>query len=73
MITVKSMAAGIFRPFTDIGANVRRGEVIAHILDPLDCSVLSEIVAPCDGMVFFMQFKSLAYANAALFRIIANE
>ncbi len=70
MLSVKSSAAGIFRSFADVERDVREGEVIAHILDPYDCSVLEEITAPADGTVFFTQSKSLAYENAVLFKLI---
>lgn len=73
LVSVKSMTAGIFRPYTDTLRRVHRGEVIAHILDPFDCSVKAEIKAPIDGKIFFMQSKSLAYANAVLFKVIPNK
>jgi len=70
MLCVKSKEAGIFRSFADTEESVRRGGVIAHILDPLDCSVREEILAPADGIVFFTQSRALAYANTVLFKII---
>ena len=44
--------------------------ILANILNPLDCSIAEEIKSPVNGTIFFTQSKSLAYANAVLFRII---
>ncbi len=73
MISVKSSTAGIFRSFADTYETVQKGDVIAHILNPYDCSVQTKITAPADGIVFFTQAKSLAYANAVLFKLIPTE
>ena len=73
MIPIKSSTAGIFRSFTDTNETVQKGDVMAHILDPYDCSVQTEITAPTDGIVFFTHAKSLAYANAVLFKLIPTE
>lgn len=70
MLSVKSKAPGIFLSLVDAGDKVRRNQTIAQILDPYTCSVLEEIQSPSDGTVFFTQTKSLAYANAVLFKLI---
>ena len=52
------------------GFEIKKGEILANILNPLDCSIAEEIKSPVNGTIFFTQSKSLAYANAVLFRII---
>ena len=70
MICVKSNTAGIFQKITETKKTVKKGEILANILNPLDCSIAEEIKSPVNGTIFFTQSKSLAYANAVLFRII---
>lgn len=73
LLPIKSRAAGIFRPLAETGEQVAQGAVIAEILHPYDCSVKAKIHSPVNGTVFFRQQKSLAYANAVLFRIIPQK
>ena len=70
MICVKSNTEGIFQKITETKKTVKKGEILANILNPLDCSIAEEIKSPVNGTIFFTQSKSLAYANAVLFRII---
>ena len=72
MICVKSKAAGIFQKFTEPYQSVKKGQVLACILSPTDCTIMEEIKSPVDGTIFFTQIKSLAYANAVLFKIIPD-
>ena len=48
-------------------------DVLAQILDPYDSSVLEEVKAPVDGVVFFAHNKPLALEHAILYRIIREE
>lgn len=73
MIPVKSKAAGLVNIIADTSQAVEKGQLLAEILDPFDCSVKAEIKAPAHGRIFFKQMKSLAYENAVLFRIIPIE
>ena len=70
LISVKSAVAGIFDPTVEVNQQVCRGDQLAYILDPGDGSVRTEITAPADGTVFFIQSNPLAYANAALVKLI---
>ena len=70
LVNVKSAQAGLFEAFFAPGANVRRGQLLARILDPYDASVRAELVSPADGAIFFAQQDPLVYANASVYRII---
>ena len=72
MICVKSKAGGIFQKFTEPYQSVKKGQVLACILSPTDCTIMEEIKSPVDGTIFFTQIKYLAYANAVLFKIIPD-
>ncbi|SNU07175.1 hypothetical protein SAMN06297422_11180 [Lachnospiraceae bacterium] len=70
MESVKSDAAGFFRRLTNVNREVRRGDLLGEIIDPMDGHILSEIKAPCDGIIFYMQDAPLIYQNVILLRII---
>ena len=65
--------AGIYYRMKNVGDNVEEGEVMAHILDPYDCSLLEAVKSPVDGTVFFAHNKPLALEHAILYRIIKEE
>lgn len=65
--------AGIFYRLKNTGMAVKEGDVLAQILDPYDSSVLEEVKAPVDGVVFFAHNKPLALEHAILYRIIKEE
>lgn len=72
MLSIKSTSAGIFQNLVRTNQSVRRGQVLAHILDPFDGSIKEEILAPENGIIFFVHSKSLAFANAVLFKMISE-
>ncbi len=73
LVNVKSDKAGIFRRFVDVNEIVRKGDVIAEIIDPLDGEIKDKIKSPSTGVVFFVHDKPLTYANETLFKIIKNK
>ncbi len=73
MVNIKSDHAGIFRRLADINEEVRKGEIIAEIIDPLDGEVKAKIKSTVNGVVFFAHDKPLTYANATLFKIIKTS
>ena len=70
MLSIKSDAAGFFRRLKDVNVEVKKGEVLGEIIDPMDGHILNEIVSPVDGIIFYMQDAPLIYQNIVLFRII---
>lgn len=70
MISVKSRSAGIFSGRYKAGEYIRKGDVIAVIINPYDGEVKEKIVSPIDGRIFFVHNNPLTYANVALFKII---
>ena len=73
LISIKANTAGIFERCTDADAVVSKGDVLARIFDPLTAELKEEIKAPVDSTVFFAQSKTVAYANAVLFKLLPTE
>ena len=69
LITIKSQVAGICNRLHSASDIVRRGDLIAQIIDPLDGTVTEEIKSPCFGEIFFAHNKPLVLQSATLFRI----
>ena len=70
MTTIKSDAAGFFKRMKNVNVEVRKGDLLAEIIDPMDGHVLSEIKSPVDGIIFYQQDAPLIYQNVVTFRII---
>ncbi len=73
LCNVIARRAGIFYRLKNTGMAVKEGDVLAQILNPYDSSVLEEVKAPVDGIVFFAHNKPLALEHAILYRIIREE
>ena len=70
MQSIKSEAAGFFRRLTNVNREVKRGDLLGEIVDPMDGHILSEVRSPSDGIIFYMQDDPLIYQNVTIFRLI---
>lgn len=69
LINMRAHRAGIFYRIAGAGQNVQKGDTLARILDPYDCSVREEIKAPDSGIVFFAHNKPLVLEHNVIYRI----
>ena len=67
---VKSDAAGIYRRLVEPGQEVKKGEVLAEVLDPHEGDVVSRILSPERGIIFFAYAQPLVMERAIIFKII---
>lgn len=70
MIPVKSKEAGIFESMTEVNKDVKKGELLAYIIDPYEGYVKEKVLAPCDGTVFFAHNAPMTHNNAVLYKMI---
>lgn len=70
MVTVRTKIAGLFEHYINVGQSIKKGDLLACVLDPYLGTVLEEITAPSDGVVFFLYTESLVYAKTAVIKII---
>ena len=68
--SVRTKAAGIFETSVNPGDVVLKGQVLARIINPLNGEVLSEALAPCDGIIFYMFDGQMTYEKTSVFKII---
>lgn len=69
MISVKCNNAGFMKRLVTVNDDVNEGDVVAKIYDPYEHTVIEEIIAPCDGTIFFAHAKALVYAHTAIVKI----
>jgi predicted deacylase len=72
-VTVKSNEAGILYALVCAGDQVKRGDLLAKILDPFTGETRSTIFSTVKGTVFFAHQKPLIHQNSVLFKIIVFE
>lgn len=70
MAPVLCEAGGIFRRYKGPGDEVRWGEPIAEVLDPLTGARLHELTASTSGILFFAHKKPLINQHEVAFRIV---
>lgn len=70
---VNSDAAGIFVPCVNFGDNVKQGNHIGDVVDPLTSKVVEKVQAVCDGMIFTLREYPVVYGGSLLARILKFE
>ena len=70
LIPIRAMKAGIYESKIQVGDVVKKGQVLAHIIDPLEGEVVEELTAPEDGVVFFDHKEPLVYARTAVIKLV---
>lgn len=73
MIQLHSPCGGICRILTKIGRVAEAGQVIAEILNPLNCDVIARITAPKKSVVFFHIASPLIVEGTVIFKLVKNE
>lgn len=70
LTNVKNEAAGVYSRQVEPGEEVHRGQVLAVITDPLEGEVISQVLAPTDGIIFFAHSAPLVMEGTIVFKII---
>lgn len=73
MVNVKTNAAGFFLRQAEVNARVKKGDILARIVDPYSGKTIEEIASPVDGIAFFHAAQPVIHAHTSLFRIIPTE
>ena len=70
LANVRSDAAGICRRLAKPGQEVHRGDVLAQVIHPLEGEVISQILSPAGGIIFFSHNGPLVMEGTVVFKII---
>ena len=70
LMALRAPSAGFFDPKVKVGFEVSAGDLLAEIRDPYTNEVVSQIVSPKDGTIFYMQSDPLTYSHSSVFNLI---
>ena len=70
LLQIHSPVSGICKSFVQTGDELRSGDLLCEITDPLEGEVISKIFAPVSGTVFFRYNRPLEFEKSVLFKII---
>ena len=65
-------AAGVFLPEATHGQQLRKGDLVGRIIDPLTGNINHSVISPCDGMLFTLREYPMVYEGALLGRILVG-
>lgn len=69
--TICSKRAGLLYSQCNVSQTVKKGDLLAKILDPYTGETLEVVEAPVSGTVFFAHTKPLIHQHSRLFQILA--
>lgn len=72
-IQVRAETAGFFEPTVKAGEVVEKGELLAHIWDPYEGTLKSELHAPVNSTVAFVRDEPMTHEYTAVIKLIENE
>ena len=67
---VQAYHSGLFIKQVEVGKFLEEGERLGKLIDPIEGSVLKEIVSPCSGLLFTLREHPLAHKGSPLARIV---
>lgn len=70
LMPIKTDVSGIYRPLKRPGDEVKFGDILAEVVDPIEGEVISQIIAPSDGIIFFAHSKPLVIQNSIVYKLI---
>lgn len=70
LMPIRVNVSGIYRRFKNPGDEIYFGETIAEVIDPFEGAVISQILAPSDGLIFFAHRKPLVMENCIVYQLI---
>lgn len=73
LVNVKTSTAGFFIRHAAVNARVRKGDLLAEIVDPYSGKAIDSITSPVNGIVFFHADQPVIYSHTPLYRIIPTD
>ena len=70
MLSVRPRKSGIYKSMISVRDQVKKGQLLAYILDACEGEIIEELRAPADGVIFFVHDKPLVYANTAVIKLL---
>ncbi len=71
--TMLAEEPGLFLASVEHGAQVSRGQLVGHIINPLEGVVRRAVHAPCNGLLFTLRSYPVVYPGSLLGRILERR
>lgn len=72
LLQIHSTVSGIYKSYVQTGDEIRTGDLLGEIVDPLEGNILTRILAPENGIVFFRYNRPLEFEKTVLYKIICT-
>jgi len=69
---VNAKSSGIFMPCVDHLHDIKNGESIGEILNPLTGEIEEKVISPCDGMIFTLREYPVVYEGSLIARVLGG-
>ena len=70
---INADAAGIFVPVKEHSRQIKEGELVGYIYDPLEGQALQEVLSPSSGILFTVREYPIVYEGSLLARIFGGQ
>lgn len=70
LLSIRSDMPGFLRRKVSTNMEVIRGQLLAEIVDSFRGDVISRLVAPTDGIIFYQQCQPMVFQNSVAFKMI---
>ena len=70
LLQIHSQIAGIYKSYVKAGDEIKSGDLLCEIIDPLEGNTISKIYSPINGIVFFRYNRPLEFEKTVLYKII---
>ena len=70
LMPIRADVSGIYRRFKEPGDEITFGDLLAEVVDPIEGEVISQLIAPSDGIIFFAHGKPLVIENCTVYKLI---
>ena len=69
---VNAKSSGIFMPCVDHLDEIKKGDTIGEILNPLTGEIEEKVISPCDGMIFTLREYPVVYEGSLIARVLGG-
>lgn len=73
LINIRTTQAGFYHSQVEHNTSVKKGQVLAEIIDPCTGDILEVLTSPVDGVIFFQHNEPLIYAYTSALKILQDE
>ena len=70
LVSVRTKKAGFFEALVEVNEEVKKGQLLANIIDTYEGELRDSLYAPCDGTILFLHDEPMTYEDTAVIKLI---